>query len=289
MDHPGNRAFCPRLDVGSRAGNCSGGRNAAEQGGADVADALGDKFHVRFVPSARHAVRDGRAQEGFNGRQQGDGKGGRRQRAHVVPLDMGEGWHGQCVRQAAEGLPDGGYGECEGHGNGRHSQHAYQHGRALGPEAAAQQGKNDGSGGQSQRGPVDGVEVLEVTRPFVDEITGNFLCNGEAEDVLDLCGEDHHGNAGGKSRGDGEGDEADERPHAADAEDDEKDARHQGADHKGACGAAYLVLAAAEQGNEEPGHNGGDKPLGRGKPACNGEGHGQRNGYDAHGQPREEV
>ena len=33
VNHAGNRAFGPRLDVGSGAGDGPGGRNAAEQGG----------------------------------------------------------------------------------------------------------------------------------------------------------------------------------------------------------------------------------------------------------------
>ena len=35
-------------------------------------------------------------------------------------------------------------------------------------------------------------------------------------------------------------------------------------DHEGSGGAAYLICASAEQGDEEPGHNGGDEALGWG-------------------------
>ena len=149
------------------------------------------------------------------------------------------------------------------------------------------------------------MEVVEVARPFFNEVAGDFFRDGEAEDVLDLRGENHHGNAGGKSRGDGEWNEADKRPHAAEAQDNEKEARHQRADQQsgrvvlfqhahddddeGAGGAAYLVLASAEQGNEEAGHDGGDEALGGRKPACNRKGHRQRNGHYADGEPREEV
>ena len=39
-------------------------------------------------------------------------------------------------------------------------------------------------------------------------------------------------------------------------------------DHEGSGGAAYLIFASAEQGDEEPGHNGGDEALGWGESAC---------------------
>ena len=90
VNHAGNRAFGPRLDVGSGAGDGPGGRNAAEQGGPDVADSLGNEFHIGFVASSRHAVRHGGAQQGFNRRQQGDGEGRSRQRSQVVPFNVGQ-------------------------------------------------------------------------------------------------------------------------------------------------------------------------------------------------------
>ena len=55
-----------------------------------------------------------------------------------------------------------------------------------------------------------------ISRPVICLLYTSFR-DGEAEDVLDLRGENHHGNAGGKSRGDGEWNEADKRPHAAEA------------------------------------------------------------------------
>ena len=110
---------------------------------------------------------------------------------------------------------------------------------------------------------VDGVEVMEVTRPFFNELSGNFFRDGEAEDVFNLRGKDYHGDAGGEPCGDREWNKADERPHAAEPKDDEEEARHQCADqqagcvvllqdahdddHEGSGGAAYLIFASAEQ------------------------------------------
>ncbi len=126
-----------------------------------------------------------------------------------------------------------------------------------------------------------------------------------AEDVFNLRGKDYHGDAGGEPCGDREWNKADERPHAAEPKDDEEEARHQCADqqagcvvllqdahdddHEGSGGAAYLIFASAEQGDEEPGHNGGDEALGWGESACDGKGHGQRNGYYTDGQSRKKV
>ena len=117
-----------------------------------------------------------------------------------------------------------------------------------------------------------------------------------------MRGKDYHGDAGGEPCGDREWNKADERPHAAEPKDDEEEARHQCADqqagcvvllqdahdddHEGSGGAAYLIFASAEQGDEEPGHNGGDEALGWGESACDGKGHGQRNGYYTDGQSR---
>ncbi len=146
---------------------------------------------------------------------------------------------------------------------------------------------------------------MEVTRPFFNELSGNFFRDGEAEDVFNLRGKDYHGDAGGEPCGDREWNKADERPHAAEPKDDEEEARHQCADqqagcvvllqdahdddHEGSGGAAYLIFASAEQGDEEPGHNGGDEALGWGESACDGKGHGQRNGYYTDGQSRKKV
>ena len=61
VNHTGNRAFSSSLDVSGGAGNGSGGRNAAKQGGSDVADTLCNQLHVGLVAPSGHAVRYGGA------------------------------------------------------------------------------------------------------------------------------------------------------------------------------------------------------------------------------------
>ena len=56
MQHPGDGTMRVGANIGGRTGNRAGGADAAEQGARDVCIALRDKFAVRAVPSAGHAI-----------------------------------------------------------------------------------------------------------------------------------------------------------------------------------------------------------------------------------------
>ena len=89
------------------------------------------------------------------------------------------------------------------------------------------------------------------------------------------------------------------------AHQDEEGTGHEGGDHQaahsillddavndddeGAGGATDLDFAAAEEGDQEAGHDGGENACFRGGSRCNAEGNGQRQGYDTNNYPGQEV
>ena len=87
MDHAGDGRAAAVLDVRRRAGDGAGRRDAAEEAGRDVGDALGDELHVGLVAAADHAVgHDGREQR-LDRREQRDRDGRRKELAHAVERD----------------------------------------------------------------------------------------------------------------------------------------------------------------------------------------------------------
>ena len=136
----------------------------------------------------------------------------------------------------------------------------------------------------------------ELGRDFVDR---------QAEEILDLGEEDHHGDAVGEADHHRQGDEADERAEPSRTEREEQQAGEHGCHqqvrfavggddaiddgNEGAGGAADLHPRAAQGEDEEPGDDGGPD-AGRGRHATgDGKRHGERQRQHAHGGASREV
>ena len=86
--------------------------------------------------------------------------------------------------------------------------------------------------------PADGVGVLGEDLYFFEELSGDcfglslLVEDGDAEEVLDLSGEDHDGDAGGETGDDGVGDELDECPESEEAHEDDDASGHACCEHE---------------------------------------------------------
>ena len=107
MQHARHRAARAGADIGGGARDGAGDADAAEQGGADVGDALRHQLAVGAVPPAGHAVGDHRREQRFDRAQQGEGQRGRQHRLHLREREGGQLRHRQAARNAAEARADG--------------------------------------------------------------------------------------------------------------------------------------------------------------------------------------
>ena len=127
----------------------------------------------------------------------------------------------------------------------------------------------------------------------------------QTQEVLDLADDDGHGDTGGEADGDGVGDELDQTAQFAYAHQDQHNAGQQSSQDqtghtlrgddacddggKGRGGACDLDTAAAEEGDDETGCDGGVDAAGRfyagGQSQCNGQGQ----GYDSDNDTGDDI
>ena len=86
VEDGGQRRPRTRADIGRRAGEGSGGRDAAEEGSDEIACPLGHQLGVRVVRAAGHAIGDHGREQRFDRSQHGDGESRRRQVAQQLGL-----------------------------------------------------------------------------------------------------------------------------------------------------------------------------------------------------------
>ena len=162
----------------------------------------------------------------------------------------------------------------------------------------------DAAQAHQQRPPVDSVDVLGIDAPLTQEV-GRDAVDLQAEEVLDLRGENGQRDTGGKADHNRVGDVFDDGAKMQDAHHDQESAGHESRNHQtvhavflddaeddddeGAGGAADLDLAAAEEGDEETRHDGGQDTGLRGGAGRNAERDGQRKGDDADDDTRQQV
>ena len=108
MQHARDRAARAGADVGGGARDGAGDADAAEQGRADIGDALRHQFAIRAVPAAGHAVGDHRREQRLRSRRAAR----RRSRpgstaAHLRERERRQRRHRQAARNAAEARADG--------------------------------------------------------------------------------------------------------------------------------------------------------------------------------------
>ena len=127
--------------------------------------------------------------------------------------------------------------------------------------------------------PVDGGERTDIGNPLLNEV-GRHVLHRQAEQVLDLCGEDGQGNTRGKTHHNRIRDVLDDGAKVQDTEQDEEHTRQECGDgqpleavllddtiynnNERARRATYLNLRSAENGNHKSCHDGSDNPLLRG-------------------------
>ena len=146
--------------------------------------------------------------------------------------------------------------------------------------------------------------MLEIDGPFVQE-SGRDALDLQAEEVLDLGREDGQGDTAGEAHDDRVGDIFDDRAQMEHAHQDQEGTGHEGRDREtahavllddsvddddeGTGRAADLHLAAAEEGNDETGHDGRqDAGLRRGA-GRDAERDGERQRHDADDNTCEQV
>ncbi len=313
MDDACNGRTAAVVDVGHCTGDGTRGRYAAEDGRRQVGQSLGDKFCVGVMTVADDTVGHGSREQRLDGSEDGDGDGWRDKSLDDVPSEIGH----LCLRQrgrdgeaVADGL-DGGdagilseEGGSDGHqhdGNQRAGQ--FTDGKAvrqLRPEG------NDSHGTQADEGTptLNGRHAVDVGNPLFDKVGGHDG-HRQAEQVLDLRGEDGEGNTAGEADNDRVRNVLDDRAEMQHAEHNEEDTRHQRGDgqsletvllddaiyynNERARRSTDLNLRASENGDDETGDDGGDDALLGCHARGNTEGNGQRQGDDAHDDACQQV
>src|SRR3989449_84917 len=140
--------------------------------------------------------------------------------------------------------------------------------------------------------------------PLLHEL-GGHRAHPEPQEVLDLAREDDQGDAAREPDGDRVRDELDGAAEPGEAEAREDDAREQGGrgeavhavalhdgvhdDHERARGAADLHARAAERGDQETGHDGGEEAALGADAARDREGDRERQRHDADDHARDDV
>ena len=146
--------------------------------------------------------------------------------------------------------------------------------------------------------------MRDVAAPLLDEV-GRYGVDGQSEEVLDLGGEDGHGNTARKSNYDGVGDVLDDGAELQHAEHDEEHACHERGygealktilldytvydDDESTRRTSNLHFAAAEQRDDESGYDGRDDAFLRRYARGNTKGNGKRQRHNAHNDACHEV
>ena len=148
------------------------------------------------------------------------------------------------------------------------------------------------------------ARAVQSAGSFSEQLA-RLVVQRQAEQVLDLTGEDDHGDAGGEADRHRKGDELDEGAEAKKARRNEQQTgqegrqdqpvdavlrhgrRHQHDERPGR--PADLEPRAAERGDEKPAEDRGVEPLGRRRAGRDGDGHRQRQRDDGDGQPGDRV
>ncbi len=291
MDHSCDRGLSSGADIGSRARDGAGGRQASKHGRDDVGHALANQFDVGIVAVVAHAIGDHRRHQGFNRAQHGDGDRRAQQSVNKIGAEAGNRQMRQAAGNAAETASNGVDGKLEEiYCRGSEQQHQNWSGNAIGGQAANHK-DGDRCQGQSRRGVIQRAEVAGQRFHAEPEDAGD-LVQVQTEEISHLGAGDQNGDAVGESDDDGPGNELHRRTHAGRAHDHQQNTGHHGAHeqsvntvlgddgrdhyHKGPGRAADLGPGASQQRNEEAGHDGAVNAGLRREAGGDGKRHGQR-------------
>ena len=138
-------------DVGRRARDCAGGRDAAEKRRDDIGNALRHELLVGIVAVVDLRVGHARGKQRLDGAEKGDRDGRGEQLAQRRQRDVGPGERGERLRNAAEARADGFHVELEQadheRGDDQHHDRAGQPGQKV---AAAARGVGERAVGNRQ-------------------------------------------------------------------------------------------------------------------------------------------
>ena len=103
----------PGADVGRRARDRPGRRQARQTSREDIGDPHADQLLPGTVPAAGHSVRDDRRQQRFDAGEEGDGERARQHLAGKAERDVRQVRQGQTSRHRGEAVADRVHGKFE--------------------------------------------------------------------------------------------------------------------------------------------------------------------------------
>ena len=207
LHNAGHRRIAAGFVVGGGAGDGAGGGNAGECHAHQVGGAFGDKFGVRVMVVAAHAVDDSGAQQGFDPGEKGDGQSARENFEHQIDVKFRQFRRRQEVRNGTEFGADG-----IRRGREQRKYRDQQRGADDGDEVGRQvralvpdvENRGKRKGGNEDRRETEVAEVGKVCLPFGKKIRGDAF-HLQAEKVFDLGGNQQCADAGGEAGNDGVG------------------------------------------------------------------------------------
>ncbi len=301
MQHAGDRTARAGADIGRGARDGAGDADAAEQRRADIGKALRHQLAIGAMPAAGHAVGDHRRQQRLDGAEQREGDRVGQHGLRLLQRERRQRRQRQFPRNAAEAGADG-------LDRQREAPRRRAPRRATAIRMPGQFGRSRLSTTMSAMltAATATAEELAVGSPrasaasFGISSPGSLRRQRDAEQILELAGEDDDGDAGGEADRHRIGNELDVGAEPQEARGDQDDAGHQrredhaidavafgGQRHQhdeGAGRSADLKPAAAEQRHDEAADHGGVESAIRRHAGGDGDRHRQRQRDDRHRQ-----
>ena len=235
-----NRCASTVVDVRHRTGDGASGRNTAEERDHHVGDALADQLRVGVVLVARHTIRHHGGEQRLDSAQHSDRERGREQPTDNAQISLvRRERHVRHVRhrntrrqlvQIADGL-DGSHpaelaqeinSHCHHHDSHQRTRHLLRDLRSEDDDEQAQQT-------HTQRPEINMAEVLEITNPFMYEVSRHIL-DAQAEQIVHLRGEDRQRDTARETHDHRVRDELDDATQVEETHENQQDTRHDRGD-----------------------------------------------------------
>ena len=198
VQHAGDRCTRTGAHIGRRACQCARGRQPGDKRRRGVGHALGDEFGVRPVAATGHAIGDDCRQQRFHASQEGDGQRRRQQLGGSLERDVWNRELGKCGGQISERAADGRHGRFAERAHQRGGHDPDQQGGQAGSPAAQADHEKQRAQTQAEGPEIGRADVFRVKLPTGQKLARQ-LVDRQAEQILDLAGEDRHRNAGSEA------------------------------------------------------------------------------------------